>query len=167
MDEAVITRFWEKVDKTGDCWLWTAALFQQNGYGQAWDGERPTTAHRVAYRITYGDPPPDKPFVLHRCDVRACVRPTHLFAGSQADNIHDMDTKGRRRTVARRGEANAGARLTSAQVHEIRELYAAGGAKYRGVGRRAITHRTLAARFGVSHNSIGRIVKGLAWRHDG
>ncbi len=72
-------RFWGYVNKTPDCWLWTASVFTQTGYGQTWAWGHVTTAHQVAYQLTYG-PVPDGLEIDHLCRVRACVRPTHLEA---------------------------------------------------------------------------------------
>lgn len=77
------------------CWLWTAAL---NTYGYGKMGrtreEGPEGAHRIAWRLLKG-PIPLGMFVLHRCDMPACVNPEHLFLGTQADNIRDSVIKGR------------------------------------------------------------------------
>lgn len=87
-------RFWAKVDKTGDCWVWTAAT-NPKGYGQFYvEGMR--LAHRVSWILAHG-PIPDDLCVLHRCDHPPCVNPAHLFLGTYADNNHDRDAKGRQR----------------------------------------------------------------------
>ena len=91
-------RFWEKVAITRGCWLWTGRPRNAYGYGRLrLGGEHdPTTnAHRVAWLLANG-PIPEGLWVLHRCDNARCVRPDHLFLGTPADNIHDMDRKGRR-----------------------------------------------------------------------
>jgi len=93
-------RLWEKVDKNGPihpvlgtaCWLWMAGR-NKLGYGLFDCG----SAHRIAWILTNGPPPPDTPFVLHRCDNPPCCNPDHHFLGTQADNIRDMVAKGRAR----------------------------------------------------------------------
>ena len=89
-------RFWEKVDKTPTCWLFQAAV-TSNGYGHFSVGGRAggrRRAHRVAWELTFG-PIPDGLFVLHRCDTRLCVNPTHLFLGTLRETTQDMWSKGR------------------------------------------------------------------------
>jgi hypothetical protein len=95
----IADRFWEKVPDRPDvgCWLWTAATGPK-GYGvfQLGRGEGTTGAHRLAYELAYGKIP-DGMFACHRCDVPACVRPSHLFLGTNADNAADMGAKSRAR----------------------------------------------------------------------
>lgn len=87
-------RFWEKVEKTDGCWLWTASLTNK-GYGEFRLNEpSPILAHRVAYELAHGPIPPGL-FVCHHCDNPPCVRPDHLFLGTQKDNAQDMVRKGR------------------------------------------------------------------------
>jgi hypothetical protein len=107
-------------------------------------------AHRIAYERAYG-PIPMGLCVLHRCDNRACVRLEHLFLGTKADNMRDKVAKGRQA----RGEGCGAARLTAAQVLEIRSAYRCGS---RDCGGRA-----LGRKFGISQACISRIVRGLSW----
>src|SRR3990167_8578219 len=88
--------FWSKVNKTKTCWLWTGG--QEHGYGRvlyttSYSRWR-TRAHRVAWELAYGLIPQGK-FVCHACDVKLCVRPSHLFIGTQFDNMRDAARKGR------------------------------------------------------------------------
>jgi hypothetical protein len=88
-----MTRFWAKVDKTTDCWLWTGGKHRQ-GYGQISIARKMALAHRVSYELEVGPIPPGMS-VLHKCDVPGCVRPDHLFTGTQKDNMADCARKGR------------------------------------------------------------------------
>jgi hypothetical protein len=88
-------RFWSRVDKSANCWLWTGAL-DEYGYGRFYVGDgRAVKAHRMAFLLMIFDP--GELDVLHSCDNPRCVRPSHLFLGTQADNLADMRTKGRDR----------------------------------------------------------------------
>jgi hypothetical protein len=88
-------RFWAKVDCTKECWTWTASVFTQTGYGQfALTPRKPVNAHRMSWELSFGDIPSGM-YVLHKCDNRSCVRPDHLFLGTQKDNMVDMSNKGR------------------------------------------------------------------------
>lgn len=85
-------RFWSKVDKSGECWIWTGV--RQNGYGSFWFEHGPKPAHRISWTLTHG-PITDGLFACHRCDNPACVNPDHLFLGTAGDNARDMWSKGR------------------------------------------------------------------------
>lgn len=87
------------VDKNG-CWLWQNSL-DKDGYG--WCRSRKnrklfniSKAHQLSYAVFVGANP-DKLYVLHKCDVRNCVNPAHLFLGTQKENIEDMLSKGRQK----------------------------------------------------------------------
>lgn len=150
-------RFWAKIDRSAGpdgCWPWTASL-TGGGYGQIGIGNgRNAMSHRLSYELHAGSPIPRGLSVLHRCDNRPCCNPAHLFLGTQADNIADMDRKGRARRPTLRGERAGLAKLTDEQVMELRALYAA--------GTRQID---LAARFGVRQSTVSSIVRRATWSH--
>lgn len=85
-------RFWEKVDKSGDCWVWTASV-DLKGYGN-FKHPLGSDAHTFSWTLHYG-PITGGLCVLHRCDNPPCIRPNHLFLGTRADNNLDMIDKGR------------------------------------------------------------------------
>ncbi len=133
------------------CWIWTAAA-DRKGYGQVRIGGRAggiVYAHRLSWEARHGPIPKgqDGLCVLHRCDVPSCINPDHLFIGTNANNVADRDAKGRGNAPC--GEANGNARLTDAEVVEIRSL--AGTA----------TQQDIATRFGVTNQHIGHI---LSWK---
>jgi hypothetical protein len=140
-------RYWARVERAEDgCWWWTGARTSA-GYGVTrWEGRRVYT-HRVAWRLAFGGIPEGR-LVCHRCDVRRCVNPQHLFLGTDAENLADMAAKGR----AQWGERNPFARLTAVQVGEIRRRRTEG-----------IRVKDLAAGDGVHPNTIGRIMGGKTW----
>lgn len=146
-------RFYEKVVfGTTGCWHWRGAKHKL-GYGlMAFPGE--SKAHRISWRIHRGDIPAGL-FVLHRCDVRGCVNPDHLFLGTQADNMADASAKGRLRSNPRRGVDNPLSRLTENQVREIRAIYPTSGESM----------AEIAARFGVAPMTVCRIINRNLWRH--
>lgn len=150
--DAARERFWGKVEKSEKCWLWTGATTDK-GYGLFWLNGRAEKAHRVAWMLKHG-PLDEEIDVLHTCDVPACVNnEAHLWLGTHSDNMADMYAKGRRDHRKIAGEKNGGAKLTGAQVVEIKTQLAAG-----------MTQRGLARNYDVDHATIGRIAHGTSWR---
>lgn len=86
-------RFWAKVDKSGDCWLWKASL-KPSGYGHFNVAGKSVRAHRLAYQLSIG-PIPDGKMLCHSCDNPQCVNPAHLTPGTNSENQQDSLAKGR------------------------------------------------------------------------
>lgn len=150
-------RFWNKVDKVKEgCWLWNGAV-NEAGYGviaRSKEDKLLMRAHRVMWLMAYGSIP-DGLHVLHHCDVPRCVRPSHLFTGTDADNQHDKWAKGRGNPPpVRRGKDNNKTKLTTTDVREIRKLYE----------DQDCTQRELGILFDVDRSQIGHIVNGEHWR---
>jgi hypothetical protein len=87
-------RFWSKVIKGDDCWLWAGGRGQR-GYGRFWYQGRMVPAHRMAWALEHAQVFPDDKGALHRCDNPPCVNPAHVFPGTPGDNLHDSIAKGR------------------------------------------------------------------------
>ncbi len=144
-------RFWEKVQKTDGCWLWTAGL-HRNGYGNVGRGgqnRQTMCAHRASWILHYG-PIPDGLYVLHHCDCRSCTRPDHLWLGTQIDNLRDMRNKGR----GARGERIPNAKLTKQLAEEIRAQYVP----------EITTMQALADSYRISLAAVFNVIHNKTWR---
>ena len=147
-------RFWSKVDvrDPNDCWLWIASK-TTHGYGFFRSRSSNLGAHRVAYELTTACEIPPGVLLCHRCDTPACCNPSHLFEGSQADNMRDASRKGR--IVSLNGEAKGAARgngkLDAATVALIRASTA--------------SHRSLARQFNIARGYVSHIRAGRRWSH--
>lgn len=139
--------FWAQVEKTPTCWLWTGWKLN-TGYGETSLRQRKITVHRLSYIWAYGEIPKGK-LIMHTCDTPLCVRPDHLRVGTDATNHADMVSKMRHTW----GAKNKHAKLTEDQVREIRTL------------RGQLTHREIAARYGVSQPTINALLVGRTWRY--
>jgi hypothetical protein len=152
--------FWSKVNKNGPiirpelgpCWIWIAGE-NGSGYGQFFNTkDRQITSHTYSWKLHNG-PIPTGMEVCHRCDVKLCVRPNHLFLGTQADNMHDRDNKGRhsKYTGWFDGINGPNHKLTEQQVREIRHS--------------TFTTRKLAKLFNISKSQAHTIKSGKCWKH--
>lgn len=159
MNAAAAERFESKVEKIPEagCWVWMGSL-NNKGYGVFSLNRKQKYAHRVSYQL-YNGPIPDGLYVLHRCDNPACVSPTHLFLGTQKDNMRDMMAKGRRKWErggnGRSGEGVHFHELTELQVLEIRRLRSVDG----------MFQQEIAEKFGVSQPLVSRILNRKVWKH--
>lgn len=143
-------RFWAHVAKSDSCWLWTGCT-SPNGYGvinESGKKGRRWYAHRYSYTLHKGVIP-EGLIICHRCDIRPCVSPEHLFLGDCKDNMQDAASKDRMTY----GEDCHSARLTENTVKEIRARFAAGGCSYKG----------LAREYGVYDQAIRYAIMGRTW----
>lgn len=180
------TRFMENISKQSNgCWLWTSTKWS-NGYGMfnVYNAEKGkycgVLAHRFAWGLDSGKMPPKHLNVCHKCDVKECVNPEHLFLGTAKDNIDDCHRKGRHShgerhsealrsrkpyyrnrefrqsiSIRTRGEGHGLSKLTTQKVLEIRKLYASG----------QWTQARLATRFRVGQANISRVINRKMWSH--
>ena len=138
-------RFERMTDRSGECWLWKGKEFTW-GHGRARieiRGQR-ITVYRAAYEYFIG-PIPAGLGVLHHCDEPLCIRPDHLFLGTNADNYHDSQRKNRHCA----GERHGMAKLTAEDVHRIRASH--------------LSKPILAAIFGVHPGHIKSIRSRRVW----
>jgi len=150
-------RFWKKVNREGNCWVWTGAV-TADGYGNFRVSGHNLRAHRFSYALLHG-PIPDGLNILHACDNRLCVRPNHLCAGTQKENIADAIARDRMFKLpgwysedpSRRksGEKSPNSKLTDRAVEELRREYAT----------EFVSQRTLAKKYGVSQSNVSLIVR--------
>ena len=144
----IVDRFWSKVHKTATCWLWTGcvvARYGQIGLGHPYSayGKRWKT-HRFSWELHHG-PIPKGLKVCHRCDVPLCVRPSHLFLGTQAENVHDSSRKGRKNAWG------------------IQKLNADDVLVIRAQSARGISQKDIAKAFGIARSTVSGIVHRKSW----
>lgn len=147
--------FWERVEAqtkiVDECHLFTGHK-NEDGYGRIrGENKQLVFVHRAVWERAHGPIPVGKR-VCHRCDTPCCIWLEHLFLGTQADNIKDMDSKGRRRVL--RGSEQGMSILVEADIPVIRQCLARGD-----------TCAGIARAYGVSEGMIRHIKKGRAWTH--
>jgi hypothetical protein len=189
--------FWSRVDKNGPvpphrpelgrCWLWIGTVLPPpSGYGRLIHQRVSYRVHRLSYEWAYGPLAPGL-LACHKCDVRHCIRPSHLFAGTTSDNVKDMWAKGRGVQVSRfptgdahhfrrnpesipRGDRHGsktkperiprGTAIHTAKLNDdqVREI------------RRMYTageanQKALALRFGIAQKNISALIRRETWKH--
>ncbi len=90
MNKSAETRFWEQVDKTGNCWMWEG-FRNGDGYGRFYAHGRMTMTHRFSYEGARGPIPPGLE-IDHLCRTRACVNPAHMEPVTHAENVRRGDS---------------------------------------------------------------------------
>ena len=157
-------RFLRHVEKRPNgCWIWIGSR-NRRGYGIVRMDGKLGTSHRKSWRLFRGEI--GDLFVCHRCDVRACVNPDHLFLGTQKDNVRDAIRKGRMATGERhgthtkprsicRGGRNHSAKLMDSEVSELKKV----------VLHARKPQWMIGALYGVTQASISRIRMEKTWRN--
>ena len=141
-------RFWKRVQQdTSGCWLWIGSI-SHNGYGQLWIARRKVMAHRHSWEWHFG-PIQSGKMICHKCDVRNCVNPDHLFIGTALENNRDCLRKGR----AAIGSKNGQSKLTEDKVRRIKAL-----PPNSNLWR-------VAELLGVNRSTIERVLRGDTWSH--
>lgn len=144
-------RFLAKVcpEPGSGCWLWRGMVIA-SGYGMVRFERKMYMAHRLAWKFFRGEIAPGL-VICHKCDVRACVNPDHLFVGTMMDNIRDMKEKGR----SPHGDKHSRSKLTAEKVSRIKAILA----------EDRMCMSEIAREFGVAHATISCIARGTTWRH--
>ena len=124
------------------CWEWTGTIRKKEPYGVIRVLGVQVRAHRLMYFLSHGSCDQSR-IVCHRCDNPRCVNPSHLWLGTDAQNVRDMDAKGRRRHLCK---------LTSQDVLRVIQL--------RGDG---ISYHKIAKRLHVDASTIYQILNGKTW----
>ena len=138
------SRFWSRVDKSGDCWIWGSTK-DRDGYGLLKIGRRMYRAHRSAYASHYRKDPGQN-IVMHKCDTPGCSNPSHLEIGTTTDNSRDMVRKGRHNK----------SKLNGKVAEDIRNRFAAGEDLRLIANEFLITERTAMRVFnGIRYASAG------------
>lgn len=148
-------RFWRFVVKgdESECWEWTGSL-NNKGYGKIGENapsRKTMLAHRASYVLHNGEIP-NGFVVCHRCDNPKCVNPSHLFIGTNIDNVADMIAKGRDyRGEPRKGELHPGAKITADIVRSIRN------------DDRPLS--VIGKEYNITKGHVSNIKRGKVWKH--
>jgi len=149
--------YWNNVEKHdfSRCWVWKRCK-NKKGYGLLqYDGpdgmERHQKSHRMAWRLSFG-PIKKGLHICHKCDNPSCCNPSHLFMGTNHENVLDKMEKGR----MQRGENTSRAKLNPTKVREIRTKYKA---------NEFLSMETLGKEYGVTPGSIYNVIAYISWSH--
>jgi hypothetical protein len=142
--------FWKKVDKSGDCWLWTGSIRNKKGYGEFRIAGKRISAHRFSYELKNGFIK-ESEIICHTCDTPLCVNPDHLFSGTHKDNCDDKIRKGR--LVVAKGSDQGNAKISENTIKRIR------------IVGNAITQQRIADIIGIDRSNVGYILRRKTWSH--
>jgi hypothetical protein len=141
--------FWEQVEKTDGCWLWTGRT-DRCGYGIYNINNFCHKAHRYAYEQISKEKI-GKKIAMHTCDTPKCVNPNHIMLGTHQDNQKDKFQKNRQA----KGQKIHTAKLTDNDIFQLRQRYK----------NEKITYLQLAKEFGVCRDTIQKAIRGIYWKH--
>lgn len=151
----VIQRFIAHISDSDKCLEWSGAL-DIYGYGALTIERKVYKAHRFIYELLFGKLPSNIS-VCHRCDNPKCVNPNHLWAGTHAENMKDMVSKGRLTKNRAIGERSGQSKITEKDVLEIRRIFRPYSRKF---GAPA-----LGKRFGIAPTQVKNIIHRRNWKH--
>lgn len=150
-------KFFSRIRVKKGCWEWTGNKYV-GGYGQYSSGYRKYQAHRLMWTCQNGEIPSGA-VVMHNCDNKLCVRPSHLILGSQKENMRDMIKKKRDRFYFKlnppHGERNSNSKLSENDVIEIRRTFASG----------SISREAICRKYGIKNSNVSNIVNRASWKH--
>lgn len=139
-------RFWDRVEKTDTCWLWTGSRCQ--GYGFMGINYSMFYTHRISYKLHYKEP--NQLEVCHDCHVKLCIRPEHLYLGTHQENIqHNFDDG----IQSNKGELHPNATLLQEEINEVVEL----------LNEDNLTHKEIWTMYRISRTTLKRIKRGIHW----
>ena len=147
-EKSVPIRFWSKVDvrNLNECWEWKANRVK--GYGQFKYLGDPVSAHRVAWILSHNKEIPEGKLILHKCDNKSCCNPSHLYCGTQSDNMADREHRNP-------GKSGRRSRLGGDNILLIRSMYKSGN----------YTQKKLAAIFSISEGYVSRVINCIYGDH--
>lgn len=140
--------FWDLVSQFDGCWLWQGNINPASGYGRLTNGYKNFPAHRISWMRFNGCPIPEGQSVLHHCDNPPCVRPDHLFLGTQAENLADMHSKNR---------GKYGSQIKNSKIKEPDALVV------RALCDLGVSQRTVGALYGLSQQTVSKIAMRRIW----
>ncbi len=156
-----LNNFWKKVSKTDGCWDWTGYTF--NGYGKVNINSQVCNAHRISLIICGSIFEPSKKelgakgeIIMHLCDNRGCVRPSHLKVTTQKENMQDARNKGRKWIGEAAGSGNGRAKLNEKWVKWLKQLLSSG---------EEVDFPSLAKKVGVDKTQLYLIKNNKSWTH--
>lgn len=148
VDCALLDQINKKTEK--ECWEWLGTNYKKSGYGRLKFDGKTYKPYRLMCEKKHGEL--GEMCAMHICDNRICCNPDHLIPGTHADNIKDMDKKGRRRNAV--GSAHGQSKFTEEDIIKIRNKKKTG-----------VFAKDLAKEYKCSINHIYLICNKKIWKH--